>query len=244
LKFLRSLFASKWPSTKTQDAHLARAPRFHFSIFENLVFKIKTTSESHQLEIFNISSTGIALLYNESIPIPNQFDGFLELNGTTFNIELQVIHKTKEVVGCKFISHSEKFISSLQKFFKMQFIASAFAEVNSDFLRKPENGSVHWFIDGSNNEIYYTLQNESVSLFYITLNDRYIEGTAKNIIKTGQLSSDKAKDLAMKSSRTVNYDDTPDKETLKKSLQLLQYVEHFCKTDFNAVKVMITAAIG
>jgi hypothetical protein len=241
MSFLRKLFSKKeQPTNKPSPKH--RAPRIHRDVFEDLKLTLKTDAANIKLPIVNISSTGIALEVENQNINGTQFTGIIEIKSNSFLVQLTVIHQTDKVIGCKFTNYPDNFPTSLTQLFRLQFIASAFTEVNKLYLKQAEEGQVHWFVDGESNEIYFIISGDSILQFHIVLGDSYLEGGKGLPRKTGTLSREKTRDLGVKSSRTIQFDPAPNSETLTQAFQLLQYVEHFCDANFKSLKELLAKA--
>lgn len=209
-----------------------RAPRIHSTLLEAMEVTFKTTKGDVSASVVNISSMGLCVMGLDIPSHEERLTARLKFRDTEFDVIMRVVHRTKDFVGFRFEKFPDAFQGFLRQYFRLQFLASTFIEVNPSFLNQPEEGQAHWFLDAQFNEIYFVVGKEGILYFQVVIDDQYLEGGSKLNLRTGRLKRGTNRYFSVKSSPVIKFDSTPSHDVLEKGTKLLRYVQYFCEWDF------------
>jgi hypothetical protein len=244
MNFLRKLFKKDDSTQQKPDVASGekkifkpRAIRVPSTLLYDLTVKIQQDANLISVPVVNISTSGLAFEVEQEMELSTELTGSIDIEGRSFEVKMRVTRADDGVVGCEFVEAAGQLLKTFVETHKMQLVAGAFHEVNSQFLQKSDQGEAHWFVDRSGNEIYFISNAHQAVHFHIAIGSGYVEGDGDGNLRTGSLvQDDDDRNFEIKGSRRIKFDSSPNPEVIAKAGKLLDYVGLYCRADFNTIR--------
>ncbi|MEK6580049.1 MAG: PilZ domain-containing protein, partial [Bdellovibrionota bacterium] len=145
-----------------------------------------------QIELINISVTGIGALHTQRAPWPSpgqDIRASLHINSDVFDIQLKIVHFTNGLVGCLFVKPDPSFQKAIKKYFTVELSAIAMTQVHAEVMQEAEDGKPHWFLGENNCELYF-IENadHKITRFHLSFFGNFFENDG-HTLRYGQITS-------------------------------------------------------
>ena len=194
---VRSLLGGK-PGLPTPEATGAsgrlRAPRVRIRPLHEVGFLRELPWPAGPVSVANVSVTGIALILGaaEGWPEPGgELAGTLTVGSASFAVDLRIVHRTHDVVGCGFVSPSRALTLAIQAYLAADLEALAMAYVPPRDLAAEPDGEPHWFHGHNNSELYLVERRGAVIRFRLTFFANYLEGGEGRPVRFGVVTRER-----------------------------------------------------
>lgn len=184
------------PNTGQSSAgsqHRERAARVQVSDLADISFLRTDLARPARLIINNVSTSGIGFFNDPDDKIPGagaELSGELTISGKAFPCTVQVAHVSPGVVGCSFRSNVADLAKALSKYFVYEIEGLGLTEVPKEMLNKEPDGTLRWFTGKNSCELTYVENAGKVIRFTLMFFGNYLEGSVKEGIRFGVVSSD------------------------------------------------------
>lgn len=136
---------------------------------DNPRVKIQNFHEIHLLigedkyDVYNISLAGLAFLETNQKKFNKgeKLNVVVKILGQVCDIEIEVRHHTKDIVGCLVIGSCDVYKEFVEDYFTSEIEALNLRKIGREKLADDDNGEPHWLYGDYNHEIYYTTDDES-----------------------------------------------------------------------------------
>ncbi len=148
---------------------------------------VQWVKEDLDYKASNISITGIGLFLGgrEGAPIGGKVSAEIRIDQSKFIVELEVVHKIDEVMGCKFQNSTEEMKESIKNYFSKELAVLKLSKVETRKLEESTEKTL--FFHGLNNcELLVREKDENLQHFSLILFGNYIEGSSEGINVIGE----------------------------------------------------------
>ena len=179
---------------EAQTSVMARAPRVRILPLHNISFILGASDTVQPISLSNISTTGVSFIRDSRQVWPQTgtiIDGKFLFQGREYPASMQIVHISGNMVGCQFSTAVREVISPMVlRYFELELSALQLTPVNSNFLKKPEDGEPRWFRGKDNCELYYVENEGRIVRFNLTFFGNHIEGGDKLPLRYGEVVVD------------------------------------------------------
>lgn len=191
------------------------------------------------LSIINISTSGVALAHSCFEHWPNtgsQLKGSLLISENSFPLALQIIHFTKEIVGCAYVEPTKTLVQAIEKHLLVEMNALKMNPMDTSQLTPLEDEQAHWF-HGEHCDLFYTLRNQQILRFNVVFFGNYIEGGTDRPIRFGVVSE--AKDFSTDNSKSIRWLQTLNAHQLESIIRMIQNIPTLAPSHREAILKLI-----
>ena len=146
-----------------------------------------------RIDVVNIASDGVGLFRNSQNSWPDtgaRLKGQLVVGDFRSPVELEIVHITGLVVGCRGIGLTSELRDLIRSYLDVELAASRIREANPKILRKDPEGDTRWFIGPNNCELFLVHQNERLIRFELSLFGVHFTGGPSLPLKYGFVIDD------------------------------------------------------
>jgi len=163
--------------------------RFPLKHLHNISFELG--KERLPVAIFNISLGGLGIFHKDygAIPDSGNLSGNIVIDDKRYGVELRIIYKSKEVMGCSFENPSATLLQGIEKYFEIELAA---LKMNYACLENASKQSENiTFLHGNNNcELLIREIDGIISSFSFVFFGNYFEGKQGKVSVIGQRADD------------------------------------------------------
>ncbi|OFZ22449.1 MAG: hypothetical protein A2X94_01335 [Bdellovibrionales bacterium GWB1_55_8] len=218
---------SRFRKKKEERVYLARAPRVHLNSLIHTEFTRRTPEPAKQMELSNISLTGLALTADskaDRVRVGNFIFGDLVLGGApAISVKLEVMRSMGSMLGCRFNEPTSELRSRILKYFEVEIASGEFLPVPAGRLAQEKDGQPAWFTGENNCELYLVTSGTKVVRFHLGLFANYVEGGEDLPLRFGKIVEDPIPEKpGHKGSSLIRPDENWGKEQLVMALRLVR----------------------
>jgi hypothetical protein len=142
-----------------------RPDRVKVKFFHDIIIIIN----DKEYEVHNISTGGLGLMVNKDDKFPKgeKINAVAKIYDKLCDIELEFVHRTGNILGCKVITACDVFREYVTEYFHSELAALSLSKIDEEKLRENEHGQAHWFYGDVNHELHYTTKDDKVTTFQI-----------------------------------------------------------------------------
>lgn len=230
LKFLKGLFQSSSPA---EDREKRVSPRVHILEFHQISFKALRPPAEEHLTLTDLSSHGIGFQNAPDFPWPEEGDelsGFLIFNQVKYFIELRIVRKTEDTVGCSIERTGPTISDIITQHFQIELSARDLHQVDSSLLRPSTEGEPWWYIGGDGNEIYLIEQEGKLLRFHMSIDKKYLEYTSEGVLKYAQIEGTGGPLNMVKASNLLHFESEVPSEAVEEALRFVANLDQIRKS--------------
>jgi hypothetical protein len=247
----------RWLGTSKSEAKgvpqkaalLDRDARVQVLSAHQLSFRKKDPVDQDQsiIPVINVSMSGIALLRGQvfgEAKRSEKIDGDLFVSQSVFSVQLDIIHVTNQVLGCRFIAPSFELKQAIVRYFDLELAALSLSEVNPAVLQRAEDGSPHWLLGKNNCELYFVENDGRLVRFYGAFCGNYFEGERSGTTRFGQVAFDQPRnDLGYPRSTLLNVEQNVAPEMVEACIRFIECIQTLSKVQRDSMCLVLRGAI-
>ena len=181
--------------------------------------EIKFLLGADEIDIFNISSTGLALITSSFQVTPatkTKISGLLIVEKESFPLELEIVHVAQNT-GCRIVKMDQGLRNKIIKYFAHEIVAANLYPLREDILKPDSDGIAHGFVGDDRCEVFFVEREEQIIKFNMVVFGIYIEMDKNNNLSFGKISNVESLNPGeyKKSDMLISHIKTPDKEILE-----------------------------
>jgi hypothetical protein len=153
--------------------------------------KVKFLLGADEIEIFNISSTGLALVTSSFQVTPatkSKISGLLIVEEESFPLVLEIVHVAKST-GCRILKMDHGLRNKILKYFAHEIVAGNLYPLRSDILKPDADGVAHGFVGDDRCELFYVVRDGIIIKFNMIVFGYYVEMDKSGAVKIGQIKN-------------------------------------------------------
>jgi hypothetical protein len=195
---------------ETPKETISRAVRVALSPLHRILFHRKTDTSVQEEKVGNVSKTGMGIVYHPGLDALSpgiRVTGELELDGKGFEVEAEVRHITRNILGCRFIGEPTELALAVQEYLRGEILGLSLQPVGVENLAQPDEGTPEWYTDGDNNELYFVKSPEGILSFHITFLGSYLEGGVDKKLRFGYIVNEgEGESVLYKGSNLIHFE--------------------------------------
>lgn len=219
MNFLNRFFGK---TDKSRDWR-PRAPRVRLTPLHEISFMLG----DFRLELGNISTTGIAVYYDntELWKEGAEVRGTLAIAHHSFEVRITVRHLSEQLAGCEFVSAEPAMKAAIANYLGIEILALSLQKIDASHCKVDPRGKTYWFNDGGQNEFFCVVDREGVLEFQMTFMGNYIEGGRSRSLKSGVVEEGSESPHLHKPASLVEMNARTEPEMTRLATTFVQHVE-------------------
>jgi hypothetical protein len=144
-----------------------------------------------EIDIFNISSTGLALITSSFQVTPatkTKISGLLIVEKESFPLELEIVHVAQNT-GCRIVKMDQGLRNKIIKYFAHEIVAANLYPLREDILKPDGDGTPHGYVGDDRCEVFFVEREQQIIKFNMVVFGIYVEMNKNNIISFGKISN-------------------------------------------------------
>ena len=153
--------------------------------------QVKFLLGADEIEIFNISSTGLALVTSSFQVTPatkSKISGLLIVEGESFPLELEIVHVAKNA-GCRILKMDHGLRNKILKYFAHEIVAGNLYPLRSDILKPDSDGIPHGYVGDDRCELFFVERDEKIIKFNMVVFGFYLEMDKNKTLSVGKINN-------------------------------------------------------
>lgn len=161
-------------------------PRLPLKPLHKVSFQFEKNGTFYKL--FNISIGGFGFFSRKESSVNSEKNNHsvqLYIDTLKFEVQIEVVHRSDKVTGCRFVNSDPKLVEAIENYFIIELSALKMSRVESKDDGSPE-GKILFFLGQNNCEILIHENYGAVQHFSIILFGNYLEGDQKGTLWVGE----------------------------------------------------------
>jgi PilZ domain len=198
MSFLKKIFAkNQIPPDAPAPAEKQRSPRIQLNVLHRVHFtpqkQNETPNSSQEIDLVNLSTTGMALICREAQVARNIGDtlsGTLFIDQKQFALENKIRHLSRNLIGCEFVQPKTDLHEAIRNYLRVEISALRLRKINDAYVKSDVRGQPLWYSDGQNSELYAVRTADNVVHFHMSFLGYYVEGGQGKVVRGGLVKAD------------------------------------------------------